>query len=161
MIFHSQLIKQTNIMKTYLALMLILSVFCRGSLQNRRPPKHMEISKSPQSAQKVTLEIAICLVVFIFEVFPNSNAEKYQKTNFLNLRSFFNEIRIFKNLRNMIHYPTRLVVTKMKSDKKENVADVVNIIHNDIKPNEKFGKLKDCKNMEKLSMKVRRITRRS
>ena len=61
----------------------------------------------------------------------------------------------------MIHYPTRLVVTKMKSDKKENVADVFNIIHNDIKPNKKFGKLKDCKNMEKLSMKVRRITRRS
>ena len=65
---------------------------------------------------------------------------------------------IFKNLRNMMH---RLDGTKMKSDKKENVADVFNIIHNDIKQNKKFGKLKDCKNMEKLSMKVRRITRRS
>ena len=54
MIFHSQLIKQTNIMKTYLAMMLILSVFCRGSLKKIRPPKCMEIFNSPQSAQKVT-----------------------------------------------------------------------------------------------------------
>ena len=94
----------------------------------------MEISKSPQSAQKVTFR------------------------NCFMFGSFQFVCGIFKNLRNMMH---RLDGTKMKSDKKENVADVFNIIHNDIKQNKKFGKLKDCKNMEKLSMKVRRITRRS
>ena len=94
----------------------------------------MEISKSPQSAQKVTFR------------------------NCFMFGSFQFVCGIFKNLRNMIH---RLDVTKMKSDKKENVADVFNIIHNDIKPNKKFGKFKNCKNMEKLSMKIRRITRRS
>ena len=88
----------------------------------------MEISKSPQSAQKVTFR------------------------NCFMFGSFQFVCGIFKNLRNMMH---RLDGTKMKSDKKENV------IHNDIKQNKKFGKLKDCKNMEKLSMKVRRITRRS
>ena len=47
-------------------------------------------------------------------------------------------------------------MTKMK----EKVADVFNIIYDDIKPIHRFGKLRNCKNMGKLSMKmIRRITR--
>ena len=93
----------------------------------------MEISKSPQSAQKVTFR------------------------NCFMFGSFQFVCGIFKNLRNMIH---RLDVTKMKSDKKEKVADVFNIIYDDIKPIHRFGKLRNCKNMGKLSMKmIRRITR--
>ena len=98
--------------------------------------------------------LAWMLIIGILSVICHSNAKK-SKTSFQSLRSFFNEIRIYEDLRNIIH---RLVVTKMKSDKKEKVADVFNIIYDDIKPIHRFGKFRKCKN--KLSMKmIRRITR--
>ena len=96
--------------------------------------------------------LAWMLIIGILSVICHSNAKKSRS-----LRSFFNEIRIYEDLRNIIH---RLIVAKMKSDKKEKVADVFNIIYDDIKPIHRFGKFRNCKNMEKLSMKmIRRITR--
>ena len=92
--------------------------------------------------------LAWMLIIGILSAICHSNAKK-SKTSFQNLRSFFNQIRIYEDLRNIIN---RLVVTKINSDKKEKVADVFNIIYGDIKPIHRFGKLKNCNC-------IRRITR--